>query len=124
MSGGTSARGTCLFFSILCPGSKYLVESGGCEPPRGVKKQDMLLEAKRHAGCNAQAHLERQGLGISQTSQVSLLHMPEGIIFILLVLSSLLRPTHLRLPTAWSSHELCHFPCVQPGVQQLVQARG
>lgn len=116
-----SSRETCLLFLVFCLGSKHLVETGGSEPSGGVEKQDVLLEAQRHTGCNAQAHLERQGPGISQLPQVLLLHGPEGIIS---TLPSRLRPTHLRLPTAWCPHELRHFPCVQPGVQQLVQAVG
>lgn len=54
-------RGTCLLFLFLCLGSKHLVKSRSSEPSSGIEKQDVLLEAKRHTGCNAQAHLERQG---------------------------------------------------------------
>uniref|UniRef100_A0A8U7N4X1 DNA ligase n=1 Tax=Corvus moneduloides TaxID=1196302 RepID=A0A8U7N4X1_CORMO len=64
-SRGTSSRGTCLLFLILCLGSEHLVETGGSETPRGVEKQDVLLEAQRHTGCNAQAHLGEQGRGVT-----------------------------------------------------------
>lgn len=67
-SRGTSCRGTCLLFLILCPGLEHLVETGGSETPRGVKEQDMLLEAQGNTGCNAQAHLGEQG--VSQPSHV------------------------------------------------------
>lgn len=50
--------------------------------------------------------------------------VPDGTIFTLPVLSPVLHPTHLCLPTARCSHELCHLPRIQPRVQQLVQAMG
>lgn len=50
-------QGTCLLFLILCLGLEHLVETGSSETPRGVEKQDVLLEPQGHTGCNAQAHL-------------------------------------------------------------------
>lgn len=63
---GTSSRGTCLLFLILSLGLEHLVEARGSETPRGVKKQDVLLEAQGHTGCHAQAHLGEQEQGVSQ----------------------------------------------------------